>query len=785
MTRNALIFILSLLCYLSSAQEIESYSIVNLELSHKTDINILLDLGIAADHVHFDHPNLVELFISQKEKNILIDNGFVMEDLIPDTKLYADKLSKIRKSKPLKSNECGLESYQLGSVGGYHDYEEVIAILDKINADFPQITALDNIGKSYEGRDIIALKISDNPNEDESATEPAAYYDALTHAREPLSMMSTLYYIRWLLENYNNPNETAKYYIDNREMYFVLVVNPDGYVYNTETAPAGGGGWRKNRRTINNECIGVDINRNYNAQWEGPGSHSINPCSDLYRGETPNSEVETRAVQDYIDKIRPKSAFSSHSYSQVIIDPNKKAGNANYSFEQYASYASEFTPSEYFGYGSADDLIGYLASGTTLDYLLESGTVAWTPEIGTRFWEPQEDICGYVQEMLEPMKFISKIAGEAPSYHNHYILNDGGLINGNTVELSIEITNKGITNTQQNVIAELIPLSTEVTIQNNSIMYLPPDDGEGLYEQIDNFNLEIGEIEIGTPLLFELRILQDGVLAESKEITIYPGDFSELFNDDFESSLNNWTQSSNGENWSITDIDHKSGNQCLIDSKLSYASGTVSVIQLTNPIPLTENSEPWLFFNIKYGLDPSSAQLRVLLSDDAINWRAIKTDGMRLVGRDNSFTGHNYWQQEAVDLKDYVDNYSELYIRYELTAQDFYRASDGVYIDDVRVMDYAASDSTSPTSELITTHEIKIYPNPTSGQLHIAPLNIPTQQIKVKIYNGLGQEVMSAIDLNSAVGGVLETNAFLPGLYIIQFEIGNRRLNKKIIKNRY
>lgn len=783
MTRAVIITAFALFCHYLSAQEIETYSIVNLQLEQPTDISILLDLGIAADHVHFDQPNSIELFISQWEKEILLENGFEFEELIPNTKLHADKLAEDHKLKPLKSNECGLDSFQLGNIGGYHDYEAVVEILQKINNDFPQITKLTTIGQSHEGRDIIALKISDNPDQDESMTEPAAYYDALTHAREPMSMMSTLYYITWLIENYDNPTETAKFYIDNRELHFVLIVNPDGYVYNTETAPNGGSGWRKNRRNINGECIGVDLNRNYNAQWEGPGSHSLNPCSDLYRGETPNSEVETQTIQAYIDEIKPKSAFSSHSYSQVIIDPNKKVGDINYNYGQYAAYASEFTPRKYFGYGSADDLIGYLASGTTLDYLHEQGAFAWTPEIGTIFWEPREDICGYVQEMLEPMKFISKIAGEAPSYHQHGIANEGVVVPGNTIDLTIDIINKAITTKQQNVIVELISQSAGATIQNNRIEYLPSSDGSRFYEQPENFKLDITDIEVGIPLLFELRILQNGMLTESNEIVIYPGEFSELFADDFESGLDKWTQSSNGEKWSITDIDHRSGSQCLVDSKLSYAPAAVSVIQLSDPIALTENTDPWLFFNIKYGLDSESAKLRVLVSDDAINWQSIKTDGMRRVGRDNSFTGHNYWQQEAVDLSEYLNNFDQLYIRYELTTQDYYRTSDGVYIDDVRVLDFGASDTTSPTTELISANDIQIYPNPSSGQIFITPIDIPAQKINVKIYNSLGQEVMNKANLNSTKGGVLDIGAYLPGLYIIQFQIGNRRLNKKIIKN--
>ena len=103
------------------------------------------------------------------------------------------------------------------------------------------------IGQSIEGRDIWAFKVSDNPNEDED--EPEVLYNSLTHSREPVGMMS-LYFVQHLGEEYNSNSEIT-YLIENREMWFIPVVNPDGYVYNESIEPNGGGMHRKNRRDTN------------------------------------------------------------------------------------------------------------------------------------------------------------------------------------------------------------------------------------------------------------------------------------------------------------------------------------------------------------------------------------------------------------------------------------------------------------------------------------------------------------------------------------------------------
>ena len=108
------------------------------------------------------------------------------------------------------------------------------------------------------------MKISDNPNTDEP--EPEVLYTALHHAREPESLSQLIYYMWYVLENYATDPEVQAL-VDNTEMYFAPCINPDGYLYNEQTDPNGGGLWRKNRRDNLDGEFGVDLNRNYDFSW--------------------------------------------------------------------------------------------------------------------------------------------------------------------------------------------------------------------------------------------------------------------------------------------------------------------------------------------------------------------------------------------------------------------------------------------------------------------------------------------------------------------------------------
>ncbi|MDZ7860850.1 MAG: M14 family zinc carboxypeptidase [Candidatus Krumholzibacteriota bacterium] len=206
------------------------------------------------------------------------------------------------------------------NLGNYHTYAEMEAALDSLAGLFPQISRLDTLGTSVEGRLIRGIKISDNAGLDED--EPEVLIMGCHHARELMSVEVPLLLAEHLLDGYGESSRIMDL-VDGREIWIVPMVNPDGHVY----VQFNHGGesynwWRKNRRDNLDGTYGVDLNRNYSYKWgyDNTGS-SPNTSSLVYRGPAPFSEPETQAVRDFCAERSFGVALSYHSYSELILYP--------------------------------------------------------------------------------------------------------------------------------------------------------------------------------------------------------------------------------------------------------------------------------------------------------------------------------------------------------------------------------------------------------------------------------------------------------------------------------
>lgn len=145
---------------------------------------------------------------------------------------------------------------------GYHNYAEMTAEINKALTDHPTLITRQVIGKSYENRDIIALKISDNPGVDEA--EPEVLFTHQQHAREHLTVEQALYTINLLTDSYS-ADSTIKRLVDTREIWIVPSMNPDGSEYDIATGSYRA--WRKNRQSNSGSSyVGTDMNRNWGLQ---------------------------------------------------------------------------------------------------------------------------------------------------------------------------------------------------------------------------------------------------------------------------------------------------------------------------------------------------------------------------------------------------------------------------------------------------------------------------------------------------------------------------------------
>jgi hypothetical protein len=208
----------------------------------------------------------------------------------------------------------------------------MVAELDQVVADHPSIVKLISIGKTWQNRDIWAMKISDNPYVEE-AGEPEVYFNSAHHSREWMTIEVALFIIKTLTDGYGT-NATITSIVDTRQIWIIPCVNADGRVYD---GAVGGGddptnhavqpyGWRRNVRDNNNNMIfdppndGVDLNRNYGYMWGGAGA-TTDITYDTYGGPYGFSEPETQAVRDFCLQHDFVVAISYHSAAGLILYP--------------------------------------------------------------------------------------------------------------------------------------------------------------------------------------------------------------------------------------------------------------------------------------------------------------------------------------------------------------------------------------------------------------------------------------------------------------------------------
>ncbi|RMH68353.1 MAG: T9SS C-terminal target domain-containing protein [Gemmatimonadetes bacterium] len=307
----------------------------------------------------------------------------------------------------------------LRDMGAYHTVQEMIDELNQIHETYPEITHLESIGQSYEGRDIWAIKVSDNVETNEP-DEPEVLYTANMHSREVITPEVLLYFLNYLVDNYGVDDAVTEI-IDNRQLWIIPTYNPDGHIH-VENENAW---WRKNRRDNGDGTFGVDLNRNFGYMWgyDNIGS-SPNSSSETYRGTHAFSEPESQAIRDFVAAHHFVVGLSYHSYGNLWLFPwGYEARDTHHDavFMELAQTATAFN-----GYtpGNVADGVIYVTNGDTDDWAYGETTETYryfslTPEVGTfsdGFWPPESRIPSLVEENLEPNLYYAQIAGNMP-YH--------------------------------------------------------------------------------------------------------------------------------------------------------------------------------------------------------------------------------------------------------------------------------------------------------------------------------------------------------------------------------
>ena len=506
---------IAIVTLLSLAVPSELYKLIRVSEVDSGLIEEMQIIGIDIDHYTYDETDKsIEFAIPQSHLDRLVANNISFSVIYDDLEaFYQSRLSQ----GPYPRD------FDYGSMGGYYTFQEIEEHIDEVCALNPDIVSTKvSIGTTLEGRNIWAIKISDNPNVDED--EPEVLYTGLHHAREPMSYMNLFYFMYWILESYPQ-DPLAKHIVDNREMWFVPAVNPDGLVYNQSIAPNGGGMQRKNMKET---CgfgtpDGVDLNRNYSYYWGYDNEGSSNDgCNETYRGFSQFSEPETQAVRDFVEARDFKIALNYHSYSNLLIYPFGYTYNnvvPEDDLEIFIEYGQDMV--QYNGYelGTGPELL-YTVNGEACDWMYgDQGIYAYTPEIGSSsdgFWPATSRIVPLAEENLYPNQFLALAAGS--KYSMQASVSDGPYTYGNSYPIYISVTNTGLSESNGDLIVSL-ESSGLVSFSDNNISINGLDSRE--------------TVDLGDLMAFQLSSSSYSGLTETITVSIYDND-GYVYSDSFE-----------------------------------------------------------------------------------------------------------------------------------------------------------------------------------------------------------------------------------------------------------
>jgi murein tripeptide amidase MpaA len=373
--KNLLPILFLLFSFQLTAQNSTPYA--NTSLVHLKSISPEIEAALHDLDVTFlscrEHQSSSDIIVSETALNWLSNNEVVFETLVSDLKQKIDNDNAAMEL--VRSQRDGEEWYTI-----YRTYDEVQDKLVEI-ANSSSVATLIDLGDSYENRAIKGLKFSTGGTD-----KPAVFFNGCQHAREWVTVMATTYFADQLAQQYISDSFTESL-LDLVDVYIIPIVNPDGYVYTHTTDRY----WRKNRQpNTNSSCVGTDLNRNWEADWNGGESTSTSECSDIYVGSGAFSATEATVLKNYMESIpNLKGHLDIHSYSALVLGP---WGYTNTESPDHAEIVSlgnamndaitntnnyPFT----FGVGDADGAI-YLASGTMPDWSYdELGALGYTFEL--------------------------------------------------------------------------------------------------------------------------------------------------------------------------------------------------------------------------------------------------------------------------------------------------------------------------------------------------------------------------------------------------------------------
>ena len=661
-------------------------------------------------------------------------------------------------------------------MAGFYTYQEFLDEIDAMVAQYPNLIsprAQISTFQSIEGRPLYWLRLSDNPNTDEA--EPEVLYTAIHHAREPNSLSEVIFYMWYLLENYATSDE-IQYLVNNTEMYFVPMVNPDGYIYNETTNPSGGGLWRKNRRHNSGGSYGVDLNRNYSYGWGTTGTTSTQ-TDETYCGTAAFSEPETQAMKWFCENRDFQYAFNAHTYANDILHP---IGTYASEYAVDHDYFQVFTHHmvQYNGYANLKSSALYEASGDSDDYMYKVDTIvkpkifAMTPEVSNTsggFWPASSEITGICQDMVFPNLILAHLT------HRYLAVTD---VDPSTVS--------AMTGSFKHAALRLGQENGPVTVSITPITGIQ-SVGSGYVHDIAIMVSDTGTISYTLDPAIQYGdlikyVLNTEYVGWTKHDTIVKtfGNSTSQFLDPANSGAN-WTGS-----WATTTSTYVSPSTSFTDSPTgNYSNNANKTYTFNNTINLTNAISAGVKFYAKWAIETDY---------DFVQFQVSNDNGATWVGQcgkytvpGNSSSGsvqpnneplwegtQSDWVLEEINLSDYLGD--SIKVRFQLKS-DSYQNEDGFYFDDFEIM----YDLNTAAVEANPAQAFNLIPNPANSSVYVN-LAQATKDAKVVIYT-VNSETVAEKTVSELTNKIeLSTENLTNGIYFVRILSGsNSSQSQKLV----
>lgn len=784
------LFMLSGMIMAQQAQE--RYSRAKIHYSNAADLQTMLNAGIAVDHGMHKAGHFIISEFSQSELDEAERLGYTVEVLIDDAKAYFLD----NQNNPSRANtDCVSygrnyetpENFHQGSMGGYFTYQELLNELDEMVALYPNlITAKSPISNFLTegepnngttppigGNPIQWVKISDDPNSSE--TEPQILYTAIHHAREPASLSQLVFYMWYLLENYGTDPEVTNI-VDHTELYFVPVINPDGYLYNQFTDPNGGGFWRKNRKNGH----GVDNNRNYdyyiggnpaNGVWGGQGT-STDPGSPVYHGEGPFSEVENQAMRWFVEQHEFVLSFNNHTSGELLLFPFGYTENMP-------------TPDNDTYQGISDILVGkndyanimgsqlYPAAGNSDDFMY--GTVgthdkifSFTPEIGQSFWP----LPSLIEPISKEMAYLNITAAQMANDHARAKVNTPLYVGEDlNPQIEFELQKIGLSGPGDYLVT-IEPISSNVVNAGPGVSF---NQLQNLEQETNSIQIELdSNIQSGEVILFDI-VVDNGVYQHRLTAEHYFGAPEVVVFDAGDST----TDQFEANDWEVTSEDYFSAPTSITDrAQFDYQNNLDKPIALSETIDLSTATAASVSFYAKWDLENNFDMVQFEVSSDGgDSWTpqcgqwtntgsgmGVQPEQLPL------YDGKQLeWVREQIDLTDYLGE--SIQVRFRIVTDNNVTA-DGFFFDDLTVYGDGAVLSTPSFSGA----RFSVAPNPVTDRLQISG---PTGSWEYKLFTLDGRTLDRG---QTQSGEQLDLSSYPTGLYLLELASDAGRQSFKIVK---